>query len=207
MEEKLEDVIVEEQDINVLDKSLQKDAAPDSLNTLLGLGAMFDESTSQEQDFKPEPYTTEVIASIKQLEPSLTIEQIRDLIDYVKGGSRPDFLDKLLTQTGDKLGEVVKLMTILQLLRIPALVDYQSTLRKNLLSPEALGNMTYEEMSKISANVQKEISDTLTFSLRTAQQLNTMNATPTKVEKLANALMGVSDATRERIEEIIKSEM
>lgn len=214
MEEKLDDVKVvidspeSQEDLDALANSLKKEGAPiDSLNSLLGLGSSLFEDDKNGQKFEPKPYTTEVIASIQQLEPSLTVEQIKELIIYVKGGQRPDFLDNLLTQTGDKLNEMVKLMTILQLLRIPALVDYQSTLRQNLLSPDALKDMTYEEMSKISANIQKEISDTLSFSLRTAQQLNQVNQTPTKVEKLANALMGVTDATRERIEEIIKSEM
>ena len=112
-----------------------------------------------------------------------------------------------MTQTNDKLNEVVKLMVILQLLRIPTLVDYQATLRNNLLQPESLAKMTYEEMSKISANIQKEITDTLSFSLRTVQAIQNQNQVPTKIEKLANALMGVSDATRDRIEEILKSEM
>lgn len=158
------------------------------------------------EELKMTPYTTELLENIQRIDPTLTTEQVKELIDYIKGSNRPDFMESMMTQPNDKLNDTVKLMVILQMLRIPALLDYQATLQKNLTSPEALGNLSYDEISKISANVQKEISDTLSLGLRTASSLSKQNTVPTKVEKLANALMGVSDSTRARIEEIIRYE-
>ena len=180
---------------------------PENKSSLLsGLSDLFGDLVSTEQ-FNPKSYTTELLANIEKIEPSISEDQLKELIDYVKGSSRPDFMDTMMTQTNEKLVDVIRVMVILQLLRIPALVDFQNTIRKNLTSPDALSSLSYEELSRISANTQKEMSDILTFALRTATNLSSQNQTPTKVEKLANALMGVSEATRDRIEEIIKSEM
>ena len=115
-------------------------------------------------------------------------------------------MDTMLTQTNEKLTESLKLMTILELMRLPALFDYLGALQKNILNPESIASMTYEDISKTSLNVQKEISDILQLGLKVTTQLSATNSVPTKVEKLANALLGVSESTRQRIEEIIAME-
>lgn len=66
--------------------------------------------------------------------------------------------------------------------------------------------MSYDDISRVSANIQREISDLLRFSLDVTKSLSNTNAIPTKIEKLANALMNVPESTRQRIEEIIEQE-
>lgn len=204
MEKEVDGVVVNEETGEVI--SEKQDVIENKSSLLSGLSDLFGDLVSTEQ-FNPKSYTTELLSNIEKIEPSISEDQLKELIDYVKGSSRPDFMDTMMTQTNEKLVDVIRVMVILQLLRIPALVDFQSTIRKNLTSPDALASLSYEELSRISANTQKEMSDILTFALRTATNLSSQNQTPTKVEKLANALMGVSEATRDRIEEIIKSEM
>ena len=158
-------------------------------------------------DKKPVPYTTDLIENIQKLEPTLTVEQIQELVSYIKGSTtRPSFLDTMLTQTNDKLTESLKLMVVLQLLRLPSLYDYLNALQKNMLDKDSIAKMSFEDIAKTSVNIQKEISDILSLGLNVATKLSNINTVPTKVEKLANALMGVSDSTRQRIEEIIAME-
>lgn len=197
-----------EQSLDSLDKLLNTIQLPnDTENKDIKLSdlTVFDD----QPEFKPQVFTTDLIEHIQQLEPSLTVEQVKELIDYVKGISkgRPEFLDKMLTQTNDKLVEAVKLMSILQLTTLPKLFDYQKTLMENLTNPEALKGLTYDELARTLASVNKAIGDSLQLGLRVATQMPVTNTTPTKVEKLANALMNVPESTRDRIEEIISSEM
>lgn len=151
-------------------------------------------------------YTTELLNSMKELKGTLTSEQFNSLVEYVRGGQRPDFMDVMLTQTNDKLTEMLKVMITLELLRLPALYDYLNSLHSTMLDVNAIKNMTYEDMSKEAANIQKEISEILNLSLKVTTTLSSNNQMPTKVERLANALLAVSDSTRQRIEEIIAME-
>lgn len=202
--EVMEQPTVEEikEEMNKMEELFKDDKSPlQDLNNLSILDDdLFDDSK------KPQPYTTDLIENIQKIEPSLTVDQISSLVEYAKGGIRPEFMDTMLTQTNDKLIESMKLMTVLQLLRLPGLYDYLNALQKNMLDKDSIAKMSFEDISKVSANVQKEINDILNFSLSVATKLSNTNTVPTKVEKLANALMGVSDSTRQRIEEIIAME-
>ncbi len=152
-------------------------------------------------------YSTELLDGVSKLEPSMTPEQLKSLIDYARGSAdRPDFMDVMLTQTNDKLTEILKIVTMLQLLRLPQLSDYLNALQKTLLDTSAIQNMSYEDMSQTAVNVQKEISEILNLGLKVSTQVSSMNMVPTKVEKMANALMSCSESTRARIEEILSME-
>lgn len=160
------------------------------------------------EDIKePTPYTTELLDNIQKIDGTLTPEQFESLVNYVKGSERPDFVETILTQTNDKLTEMLKVMVVLELLRLPALYDYLNALHKNMLDTAAIKNMSYEDISKEAVNIQKEISEILNLSIKVVTNVSSMNQVPTKVEKLANALLGVSEQTRQRIEEIIASDM
>lgn len=161
---------------------------------------LLDESTEKEQ----KEYTTALLENVQQIEPTLSVEEAKDLVNYLRGSGRPEFMDKMMTQTNEKLVETIKIMAIFYLDRVPVLLDYQRVLQMQLINPENVKTMSYDEISKVSANVQKEINDLLSFALNVAKSLQSTNTTPTKVEKLANALMGVPEATRQRIEEIIR---
>lgn len=194
--------------MNNIDKIFQEDKTEpkSTMDSLADLNVL-DDNLFSEDEKKPTPYTTELIENIQKIEPSLTVEQIDDLVKYIKGTTtRPSFMDTMLTQTNDKLTESLKLMVILQLLRLPSLYDYLNALQKNMLDKDSIGKMTFEDISKTSVNIQKEISDILNLGLSVATKLSNTNTVPTKVEKLANALMGVSESTRQRIEEIIAME-
>ena len=153
-----------------------------------------------------QPVSTELLDDIKKIAPTLTTEQVQQLIDYIKGGERPDFVDLMLTQTNGKLTELLKVMSILQLIQLPKLFDYQRCLQENLLNPEAVKNMTAEDISAEAVNIQKQINDILVTSLKINTQTSPDNTIPTKVEKIANQLMGCSEATRNRVIEILEAD-
>lgn len=165
------------------------------------------ESINMDELREPTAYTTELLENIQKIEGTLTPEQFESLVNYVKGSERPEFVETILTQTNDKLTEMLKVMVVLELLRLPALYDYLNALHKNMLDTSAIKNMTYEDISKEAVNIQKEISEILNLSIKVVTNVSSMNQVPTKVEKLANALLGVSEQTRQRIEEIIASDM
>jgi len=176
--------------------------------TIADLDSLVLEDDVDESVFdKPNPlYTTELLNSIKELKGTLTSEQFNAMVEYVRGGERPDFMDIMLTQTNDKLSELLKVMVMLELLRLPTLYDYLNSLHSTMLDVNAIKDMSYEDMSKEATNIQKEIADILSLSMKVTTSLSNSNQIPTKVERLANALLAVSDSTRQRIEEIIAME-
>ena len=176
--------------------------------TIADLDSLVLEDAVDESVFdKPNPlYTTELLNSMKELKGTLTSEQFNAMVEYVRGGERPDFMDIMLTQSNDKLSELLKVMVMLELLRLPALYDYLNSLHSTMLDVNAIKDMSYEDMSKEATNIQKEIADILSLSMKVTTSLSNSNQIPTKVERLANALLAVSDSTRQRIEEIIAME-
>ena len=173
------------------------------LESIVNLGEDLNDSLSLNEN---PVYSTDLLNSLKELKGTLTTEQFNSLVDYVQGGVRPDFMDVMLTQTNDKLSEMLKIMVMLELLRLPALYDYLNSLHSTMLDVNAIKDMSYEDMSKEAVNIQKEISEILNLSLKVTNTLSNVNQVPTKVERLANALLAVSDSTRQRIEEIIAME-
>ena len=152
-----------------------------------------------------QPYTTEVLNKAEEIKSTLSVEQYKSLIDYVLGLSqRPGFADTMLTQLSDKYEELLKIVVGFNLLQLPKLYDYLNVLQMNLLNPDNIKNMTYADMSTEATNLVKQINETLSMSLKVATQLSAENKIPTKVEKIANALMGASESTRKRIEEILE---
>lgn len=150
-------------------------------------------------------YTTEVLEKKEEIKSTIDIDQYKGLIDYVLGiQQRPDFADTMLTQLPEKYEELVKIVVALNLLQLPKLYDYLRVLQENLLNTDNIKNMTYADMSTEATNLVKQINETLSMALKTATQLSSENRMPTKVEKLANALMTASESTRKRIEEILE---
>lgn len=149
-------------------------------------------------------YTTELLDNLEKIDGTISSEQLNNLISYsLKGGTRPDFADAILTQSSAKMEEILKVVAQLQMLCIPELLDRQMTIRKTILTPEVLKGMTYADMAEMEANIGKEIKDILDISLKIITQLNKENRIPTSAEKLANAIMGLSASGRARIEEVI----
>lgn len=170
------------------------------------LDSFFQDMGVSEQQEHPTAYSNEVIDNIQTIDPTLSLEEIQDLYKYLKGDGRPEFMEKMLTQTNEKLIETIKIMAILYLNKVPGLLEYQKALQKNLIDPAKIPDMSYDEIAKASANIQREISELLRFSLDVAKSLSNTNSIPTKIEKLANALMNVPESTRQRIEEIIEQD-
>lgn len=207
IEETTEEVVEQEESNDSFKENMTmlESILNDDSNSLGDLGDL--EFGDSLQDKQPTPYTTDLLNDFEKLDGTLTPEQFASLVEYVKGGTRPDFMEVILTQTNDKLSEMLKVMVVLELLRLPALYDYLNALHKNMLDPTAIKDMTYAEISAEAVNIQKEIADILNLSLKVTTNLSSVNQIPTKVEKLASALLSVSDATRQRIEEIIARDM
>lgn len=150
-------------------------------------------------------YTTEVLEKKEEIKSTINVDEYKDLIEYVLGTKqRPGFADTMLTQLPEKYEELVKIVVALNLLQLPKLYDYLHVLQENLLNTDNIKNMTYADMSTEATNLVKQINETLNMSLKVATQLSAENRVPTKVEKLANALMTASESTRNRIEEILE---
>lgn len=150
-------------------------------------------------------YTTEVLEKKEEIKSTIDLEQYKGLVDYVLGiKQRPDFADTMLTQLPEKYEELVKIAVAFNLLQLPKLYDYLNVLQMHILNPETVKNMTYADMSTEATNLVKQINDTLSMALKVATQLSSENRMPTKVEKIANALMTASESTRKRIEEILE---
>lgn len=208
MEKKEEQVTLEQvlgEDIPTLEETdTPETLTSENISSLLN----FDPLEDDKQEEKPtKEYTTEVLENVEEIPSALSVEEIKEMMDYLKGSGRPEFMERMMTQTNEKLRETVKVMTILYLNRIPILLDYQAALQKNLLDTSKIPTMSYDEIAKVSASIQKEISELMTFSLNVTKSLSDVNVTPTKVERLANALMNVPESTRLRIEEIIQHDI
>lgn len=197
------EIKIENIDKTTTDKMLEE--FQDEFENSLSLSDMTLLEGLSESD-KVQPVSTELLDDIKRIAPTLTADQVQQLVDYIKGGERPDFVDLMLTQTNGKLNELLKVMSILQLVQLPKLYDYQRALQENLLNPETLKDMTVNELSTEAVNIQKQISDILSTALKINTQTNPDNAIPTKVEKIANQLMGCSEATRNRVIEILEAD-
>lgn len=174
----------------------EKGLSTDVLDDLFDSNPLEDDTT----------YTTELLKNIVELDPSLTADDMKELLKYLKGAGRPKFMDRMMTQTNEKLNETIKLMAITYLSKVPVLLDYQKTVQQKLLDNNAVDDMSLEDLSKVSYNIQREINELLTFALNVSKSLSNVNTVPTKVERLAQSLMYVSEATRDRIEEIVQSE-
>lgn len=165
----------------------------------------FDGNQQNPEDKKGIPYTTELLDD-KTLKPLITVDEAKELIKYLEGSGRPEFMDKMMTGTNEKLIETVKVMTILYLNKIPKLLEYQRSIQENLLTKESISSMNYSELSKTDSYIQKEINDLLSFGLNVAKTLSNVNTMPTKVEKLSNAILNLPESTLKRIEEIVRME-
>lgn len=150
-------------------------------------------------------YTTDMLDNLQKIEGTISTDDLNNLIRYnVKGGERPGFADTILTQSSYKLEETLKIVSLLQSLVIPELLDRQMTLRKTLLSDETLKNMSYDDMTTLEANISKEIKDIIEMSLKVYTQLNRENKVPTAYERAMNLFMGLSVSDRERIMDLIE---
>lgn len=150
-------------------------------------------------------YTTDILNKVEEIKGTISAEDLNQLIDYnVKGGERPNFADTMLTQISSKIEETLKIAVSLQLLRLPELFDRQMTLQKSIMSPDIMKNLTYADMAEMEKNISKEINDMLETSLKIITQLNKENRIPTSAERLANLIMGLSPAARQRVQEVVE---
>lgn len=150
-------------------------------------------------------YTTDIMNKVEEIKGTMSVDELNKLIDYnVNGGERPSFADAILTQSTSKIEETLKISVILQLLRLPELFDRQMTLQKSILSPDILNSLTYADMAEMEKNISKEINDMLETSLKIITQLNKENRVPTSAERLANLIMGLSPAARQRVQEVVE---
>ena len=150
-------------------------------------------------------YTTDIINKIQEIDGTITADQLNELIQYgIKGGVRPEFADSMLTQIVPKIEEALKITALLQLLQVPELLDRKLTLQKAILTPEIIKNLTYADMTEMAANLNKEIKDIQDSCLKIVTQLSRENHIQTAAERMANMIMGLSESSRKRLEELLQ---
>lgn len=172
-----------------------------------------DEALNRESDIStiPEDAMQEkldpMLEERENLKVGLTPEDIKTLYEYISGeGEKPVFLDKFTSDSEGRLKDMILVMDLIQLARIPTLTALQSQLQNRLFSPENLYAMDITDLTKATGNLTKEIEAILkasTDAIQTITQFGTLNS---EYRKLIDAILLLPEDKLNRIKEIVYNE-
>ena len=148
----------------------------------------------------------EVIKRESELDDALglTVEQFKDLYKYVSGArSKPEFLDKYLADIEGRSKDLIHVMNLYMLSKIPQLVALQTSIQQRLCSPENLGTMDVKLLSATSASLAKEIDSILSNSVKFLEALNTLARPDSKYRNLLDKLLGMPNDRLQQVEHLI----
>lgn len=204
---------MEEKETNLLEE------LPTDLNSKLDEEVIFDElnlddALNRESDFNtipenpiPEAPLDPMIEERNNLKVGLTPEDIKNLYSYISGeGEKPLFLDKFASDSEGRLKDMILIMQLIQLARLPMLTALQAQIQERLFAPENLYSMDISDLTKASGSVTKEVETILktsTDAIQTITQFGTLNS---EYRKLIDAILLLPEDKLNRIKEIVYTE-
>lgn len=145
-----------------------------------------------------------IIEERKNLKVGLTPEDIKTLYSYVSGnGEKPLFLDKFASDSEGRLKDMVLIMQLIQLSRLPMLTALQSQIQERLFAPENLYAMDISDLTKASSSVTKEVETILKTSTDAIQMITQFGTLNSEYRKLIDAILLLSEDKLNRIKEIV----
>ncbi|MBO7615094.1 MAG: hypothetical protein J6T15_05300 [Bacilli bacterium] len=143
----------------------------------------------------------------EKLKVGLTPEDIKNLYSYISGeGEKPLFLDKFASDSEGRLKDMILIMQLIQLSRLPMLTALQSQVQERLFSKENLYAMDLNDLTKASGAITREVETILktsTEAIQTITQFGTLNS---EYRKLIDAILLLSEDKLNRIKEIVYTE-
>lgn len=202
----------------VLGVKLNKDAALNvNRETLLN----FIESHNENHDLTEEQINEmvdnmlsaiQVPAVIEQKEEldnelGLSVSDLKSLYRYLSGKSntKPEFLDRYLAGSANKLIDFQHTMTLLRLAQIPQLVAMNATIQSNLYSPANLLTMDAKDLATASANISREISDILNNATKSIELMNSLGRVDNRYQALIDKLLVVPEDVLNQIEHLLSN--
>lgn len=148
-----------------------------------------------------------MIEERQSLKVGLTPEDIKTLYSYISGeGEKPLFLDKFATDSEGRLKDMVLIMQLIQLSRLPMLTALQSQIQERLFSPENLYSMEISDLTKASGSVTKEVETILKTSTDAIQMITQFGTLNSEYRKLIDAILLLPEDKLNRIKEIVYNE-
>lgn len=190
-------------EMNEVDEKIEDDVLFDNID--------LEEALSDESDFNKIPDSTigeapldPIIEERDNLKVGLKPEDIKELYSYISGeGEKPLFLDKFASDSEGRLKDMILIMQLIQLARLPMLTALQAQIQDRLFSPENLYSMDISDLTKASGSVTKEVETILktsTDAIQTITQFGTLNS---EYRKLIDAILLLPEDKLNRIKEIV----
>lgn len=194
---------MEELDLNI---NLDEDSSFSSID--------LEKALTEDSDFNEIPDTTlsdapidPIIEERNNLKVGLTPEDIKNLYSYISGeGEKPLFLDKFASDSEGRLKDMVLIMQLIQLARLPMLTALQSQIQERLFSPENLYSMDISDLTKASNSVTKEVETILKTSTDAIQIITQFGTLNSEYRKLIDAILLLPEDKLNRIKEIVYTE-
>lgn len=140
-------------------------------------------------------------------ELGLTPEDLKSLYRYLSGKSneKPQFLDRYLAGSTNKLIDFQHVMTLIRLSQIPQLAAMNASIQQRLYSPENLINMDAKDLSTASANINREMSDILNNATKSIELMNSLGRIDNRYQSLIDKLLVVPDDVLSQIEHLLNN--
>ena len=140
-------------------------------------------------------------------ELGLSPEDLRMLYKYLSGKSdkKPEFLDRYLAGSQNKLIDFQHVVTLIRLAQVPQLAAMNAAIQARLYSPENLINMDVKDLTTASANISREISDILGNSIKSIELINSWSRADNRYQALIDKLLVVPEDVLNQIEHLLNN--
>lgn len=180
------------------------------LDDVVFTGDNLSEALGDDSDFNtipdsiPEAPLDPMIEERNNLKVGLTPEDIKNLYSYISGdGEKPLFLDKFASDSEGRLKDMVLIMQLIQLSRLPMLTALQAQIQERLFAPENLYSMDISDLTKASNSVTKEVETILKTSTDAIQMITQFGTLNSEYRKLIDAILLLPEEKLNRIKEIV----
>lgn len=140
-------------------------------------------------------------------ELGLSVDDLKSLYKYLSGKSnnKPEFLDRYLASSQNKLIDFQHVITLIRLAQVPQLAAMNASIQARLYSPENLLSLDTKELSTASANISREISDILSNATKSIELINSLGRIDSKYQALMDKLLVVPDDVLNQIEHLLNN--